>query len=306
MSERLVRPPRLAEWVIRSVAPAEDRRWVLADLGEELQERAASESRAACLRWYWSQTIRSIVPLAVRRLTTFIASHRGEHMWNDLAQDLRFAARLSARAPLTTIVVIVTLVLGLGATTSVFSVVDAVLIRPLPFAASTRAVQLFGVLRDGRDVPEVAYPDLLDLRATSHALEMVGIGEQVQTTLDHGGEASRIEAAKIDADFVRVLDLRAGIGRMFGAESFVVGGPNEVVLSHGFWMREFGGDRSIVGKTITLDGQSSTVIGILEERPFVYPEASPDIIQPLRLQPGTLFTRRGVMWATAVARAKPG
>jgi len=306
MSQRPVRPPRLAEWLIRSAAPREDVRWVLADLDEELQARAASEPRGACLRWYWSQAIRSIVPLLVRRLTTYIASHRGEHMWNDMAQDLRFAARLSARTPLTTIVVIATLVLGLGATTSVFSVVDAVLIRPLPFAASTRTVQLYGVLRDGRDLPEIAYPDLLDLRATSHAIEMVGIGQQVQTTLDYGGEASRIEAAQIDSDFVHVLSLRAGIGRMFDAESFAVGGPNEVVLSHGFWMREFGGDRSIVGKTIALDGKHSTVIGVLEERPFVYPEGSPDVVQPLRIEPGALFTRRGVMWASAVARARPG
>src|SRR5690348_8225618 len=305
MSERPIRPPRIAEWIIRSVAPPDDVRWLLADLEEELGERAASQSRA-CRLWYWSQTIRSIVPLAVRRLTTLVASHRGEHMWNDLAQDLRFAARLSARAPLTTIVVIATLVLGLGATTSVFSVVDAVLIRPLPFAASTRTVQLFGVLRDGRDIPEIAYPDLLDLRATSHAIEKLGIGQEVQTTLDHDGEASRIDAAQMDSDFVGVLDLRAGIGRMFDAEAFVVGGPNEVVLTHGFWMREFGGDRSIVGKTITLDGQHSTVVGVLEERPFVYPNASPDVIEPLRLQPGSLFTRRGVMWATAVARARSG
>lgn len=306
MSQPPVRPPRLAEWIIRSVAPPNDVRWLLQDFAEELGERAASQSSATSRRWYWSQTIRSIVPLLRRRLTTLITSHRGEHMWNDLAQDLRFAVRLSARTPLTTIVVIATLVLGLGATTSVFSVVDAVLIRPLPFAASTRTVQLFGVLRDGTDISSTAYPDLLDVRATSHAIERLGIGQQVQTSLEHGGEASRIEAVQIDSDFVRVLDLRAGIGRMFDAESFAMSGPGQVVLSHGFWMREFGGDRSIVGKTITLDGQSSTVIGVLEERPFVYPQVSPDIIQPLRIRPASLFTRRGVMWATAVARARPG
>src|SRR5256885_2996146 len=190
MNQPPVRPPRLAEWIIRTVAPPNDARWLMQDLAEEMAERAGCESAAACRRWYWSQTIRSIVPLWRRRLTTLIASHRGDHMWNDLAQDLRFAVRLSARTPLTTIVVIATLVLGLGATTSVFSVVDAVLIRPLPFAASTRTAQLFGVLRDGTDIPSTAYPDLLDLRATSHAIERLGIGQQVQTSLEHGGGTS--------------------------------------------------------------------------------------------------------------------
>ena len=197
MSQSPVRPPRLAEWIIRLVAPEDDARWIVGDLAGELTARATSESSASLRRWYWSQTIRSIAPLLGRRLTTLIASHRGDHMWSDLAQDLRFAARLSARAPLTTIIVIATLVLGLGATTSVFSVVDAALIRPLPFAASTRTVQLFGVLRDGRDIPEVAYPDLLDMRANGHTIDALGIGQQVQTTLDHHGEASRIEGVPI-------------------------------------------------------------------------------------------------------------
>jgi putative ABC transport system permease protein len=306
MTRAKVRPPRAAEWIIKSVAPPDDQPWIVADLADELIERAASQSPAACRRWYWAQTLRSIVPLIWRRLITFTASHRGEHMWNDLAQDLRFAMRLSARTPLTTIVVIATLVLGLGATTSVFSVVDAVLIRPLPFAASSRTVQLFGVLRDGRELDEIAYPDLLDLRAASHTIEALGIGQRAQTTLDHNGEPSRIDAVQVDSGFVHVLDLRAGMGRMFDAESYAVHGPNEVVLSHGFWMREFGGDRSVIGKTITLDGEHSTVIGILEERPFVYPQDSPDVIQPLRLEPGSFFTRRGVMWANALARVRPG
>ena len=306
MSEGHIRPPRLAEWIIRSVAPPEDVRWILDDLADELTERAGTESSTATRSWYWNQAIRSIAPLLRRRLATLITSHRGDHMWNDLAQDIRFAARLSARTPLTTIVVIATLVLGLGATTSVFSVVDAVLIRPLPFAASSRTVQLFGVMRDGQEINSTTYPDLLELRATARTIERLGMGQQVQTTLDYGGEASRIDAVQVDSDYVRVLDLRAGMGRMFDAGSFVVHAPNEVVLGYGFWMREFGGDRGVVGKTITLDGAPSTVIGVLEDRPFVYPQDSPDIIQPLRLEPGSFFTRRGVMWATAIARVRQG
>ena len=306
MSDRSVRPPYVAEWIVRRVAPPNDLRWIVADLDEELTERAASESPAAARRWYWSQTIRSILPLLARRVVVPRSSRPGDHMWHDLAQDIRFATRLSARAPLTTLVIIATLVLGLGATTSVFSVVDAVLIRPLPFAASTRTVQLFGVLRAGREVPELAYPDLQDLRATSRAIEMLGVGQQVQTTLNYAGEAQRIDGVQVDPDFLRILDLRAGIGRMFDAEAFVVGGRDQVMLTHGFWVRVFGGDRSIVGKTITLDDKPSTVVGVLEERPFVYPRVSPDVIQPLRLKPGSLFTRRGVMWATAVARTRPG
>jgi predicted permease len=306
MSDRSVRAPHAAEWIVRYVAGPNDARWITADLDEELLERAASGSPAAARRWYWSQTIRSIIPLLARRAAAPTSSPRGDHMWNDLAQDLRFAARLSARAPLTTLVIIATLVLGLGATTSVFTVVDAVLIRPLPFPASSRTVQLFGVLRAGTEIPSLAYPDLDELRATSHAIELLGMGQQVQITLNYGGEAQRIDGVEVDSGFIRILDLRTGIGRMFDADAFVFGGHREVVLAHGFWMREFGGDRSIVGQTITLDDGPSTVVGVLEERPFVYPQTSPDVIQPLRLKSGSLFTRAGVMWATAVARARPG
>src|SRR5690348_7998553 len=116
MSGGTVQPPRLAAWIVRHLAPRDDVQWILADLAEELAERAA-ESRSAARRWYWSQTIRSIVPLLARRLTTRISSRPRDNMWRDLAQDLRFAGRLSARAPLTTLVVIATLILGLGATT---------------------------------------------------------------------------------------------------------------------------------------------------------------------------------------------
>jgi len=307
-----VRPPYLAEWILRHAASPDDARWIAGDLHEELIERATSQSPAAARRWYWSQTIRSILPLLARRIIASpppppgIAPRRGDHMWNDLAHDIRFAARLSARSPLITVVIIATLVLGLGATTSVFTVVDAVLIRPLPFPASTRTVQLFGVLRAGTEIPSVAYPDLEELRATSHSIAMLGVGQQVQRTLNYGGEAQRIDGVEVDSEFIRVLDLRAGIGRLFDTDAFAFGGHGEVVLAHGFWMREFAGDRSIVGKTITLDDGPATVVGVLEERAFIYPQLSPDVIQPLRLRPGSLFTRRGVMWATAVARARPG
>src|SRR5262245_46116607 len=138
-----VRPPRLAEWIIEAVAPNEDAPWILGDLADEMEKLAVSASPAAARRWYWKQTARSVAPLIKRQFVAALALRRGDHMWHDLAQDIRFALRLSARAPLTTFVVVATLVLGLGSMTSVFSVVDAVLVRPLPFAESSRTVQLF-------------------------------------------------------------------------------------------------------------------------------------------------------------------
>jgi predicted permease len=300
------RPPRLAQWIIESVAPSEDAPWILGDLADEMEKHAALSTPAAARRWYWKQAARSVAPLIKRRCVAALSVRRGDHMWHDLAQDIRFALRLSARAPLTTFVVVATLVLGLGAMTSVFSVVDAVLVRPLPFAESSRAVQLFALERRRNEDSQISYPDLQEVRFTSRAIDALGFGEQRLVTLDHDGEAQRLQAIAIDSGFVGVLDLRAGIGRMFGSSAYVDGTANEVVLTHGFWLRAFGGDGSIVGKPITIEGKPHTVVGVLEDRSFVFPHASPDVILPMRLRPGAFFTQRGVRWAQVVARARRG
>ena len=128
-------------------------------------------------------------------------------MWQEILADARYGLRVATRTPLTTAAVIVTMVLGISVTTAVFSVVDAVLIRPLPFAGSERTVQLFGV-NNGDETSSLAYPDLVDFRRTIPAIELLGIVRRSGGTYVGRTEAQQLQLAEVDSEFTRVLDLR--------------------------------------------------------------------------------------------------
>jgi putative ABC transport system permease protein len=197
------------------------------------------------------------------------------------------------------------MVLGIAVTTAVFSVADAVLIRPLPFAGSSRSVELFGVLRDHHEIPSLAYPDLVDFRARVRGFEELGIVAR-GSAVYAGSEPERLNTAEVDAAFLRVLSLRAASGRLFAVEDFAEGSAGSVVLTNGFWKRAFGGDPKVIGRTIMLDGQMTSVVGVLPPMPFMYPTGELDVIRPLRVSAGDGRSNRGMMWAEAIARLRPG
>jgi putative ABC transport system permease protein len=225
-------------------------------------------------------------------------------MWQEILADARYGLRVAARTPLTTAAVIVTMVLGIGVTTAVFSVVDAVLIRPLPFAGSERTVQLFGV-SNGDEISSLAYPDLVDFRRTIPAIELLGIVRRSGGTYVGRTEAQQLQLAEVDSEFTRVLDLRPAAGRMFTADEFAASGAPTIVISHAFWMREFGGDPTVIGKTMQIGPTIRTIVGVLSNTRFMYPTGPLDAIMPLRI-PDEDRASRGVMWLESLARLKPG
>lgn len=223
-----------------------------------------------------------------------------------LVADARHALRLARRSYVASFAVIATMLLGVGSTTAVFSAMNAILLRPLPFAESSRVVQLNSVVPDGHVNNQLAYPDLMDFRRSVPDFSDVTVYSTNDQTLQGGADPQLVRTVRTDETYPRVFGTRMAIGRWLTTADRVVNGPKVVILSHAFWMREFGGDRNIVGRTITLDNESVQVIGVLAPKAYTYPIPDADALRPLVIVPNTPMTNRGSLWAGASARLVPG
>jgi putative ABC transport system permease protein len=213
-----------------------------------------------------------------------------------LLQDLRYGARLLIKRPGFTLIAIITLALGIGANTAIFSVVNAVLLRPLPYAEPERLL----TLRSNQSVL-----DLDDIKAQSQAFEYFG-GAVVQAQ-DFTGEAEplQVQAALVNADLFKALGAKAAIGRTISDEEDRYGGEPVVVLTHAFWQRHFGGAPDILGRAIPLSGNSYTIIGVMPAD-FVMPRENIDVLAAVRVVNPVAAKFRGVHFLRAYFRLKPG
>ncbi len=211
-------------------------------------------------------------------------------------QDLRYGLRMVFKYPGFTLAAVLTLTLGIGANTAIFSVVNAVLLRPLPYPQPERLVTLGS---------NESLPDLEDITAQSQSFEAVG--GAVMQPQDFTGEAEplQVQAALVNADLFKVLGGDAALGRVISAEEDRYGGERVVVLSHGFWLRHFGGEQTVVGRQIPLSGNNYTVIGVM--RPdFTMPRENPDVWVALRVANPVAAPIRGVHFLRTYLRLKPG
>jgi putative ABC transport system permease protein len=210
---------------------------------------------------------------------------------DDLAQDLRYAYRTLRKNPGFTLVAILTLALGIGVNTAVFSVIDSVILRPLPFAHSERLVWLNGKFPLS-DLADVSPPDFLDYRAANQSFErFAAMNEDPSPTNLSGERSEQVLASIVTANFFETLGVTPLLGRDFtqADEQFQI--PQSAILGHGIWVRAFGSDPGIVGKTIRLGGDSVTVVGVLPADVPLLSEAQ--IWQPTpMLNPG-MQRRRG-------------
>jgi putative ABC transport system permease protein len=190
-------------------------------------------------------------------------------------QNLRYAFRVLAKQPLFTAIVILTFALGIGANTAVFSVLNAVLLRPLPFRDPQNLVALgeYDVREKtdpGREIDSISYLDYVDWRDQSRVFERVAVyTNQSVSTLTDGNEATHVQGEAVSADLFQLLGIQPLLGRTFLPQEDEPGN-HVVILSHGLWQRRFGDDRSIIGKSITLDGQLFQVIGVMPPQ-FAFP-----------------------------------
>jgi len=204
-------------------------------------------------------------------------------------QNLRYALRVLGKQPLFTTIVILTFALGIGANTAVFSVLNAVLLRPLPFQQPQNLVAVGEYdtrekVDPGTEIDSISYLDYVDWRAQDHVFERVAIyTNQGVSTLTDGNEATHIQGETVSADLFPLLGIQPILGRTFLPNEDEPGN-HVVVLSHGFWQRRFGGDRGIIGKNVMLDGQQFEVIGVMPPR-FTFPigAISPELWVPVSI-----------------------
>ena len=225
--------------------------------------------------------------------------------WEDeMFQDLRFGARMLAKNPSFTLIVVFTLALGIGASTAIFSVVNVVLLRPLPYANPERLVTLAETDAQ-RKVPSMAVsgPDFLDWRSQARAFERMAAFDGEGTFNLTGGEfPERIKGASVSEDFFATLGVAPALGRAFLSEEVKPGAPPVVMLSHALWQRRFGGDRGVIGQAMRVDGESATVIGVMPPH-FQYP-AEAEMWRPFASSLGQL--NRSLYLLKVIAQLKPG
>src|SRR5499426_1088108 len=227
------------------------------------------------------------------------AGYQLEVLW----QDLRYGLRTLGRNPGFATVAALTLALGIGANTAIFSVVNAVLLRPLPYSEPERLVTL--AYYHAMSGFEAAHePDFLEWREQGKAFEEVAAYTYRTVDLSGSGEAERLNAALVSADLFSTLGVGPALGRVFTADEDKAGGAPVVILSHALWRRRFGGDPQMVGRSITLDGKSHTVIAIMPPG-FQFPGGQ-DLWTPLALDVNRALGGERMMILSVIARLKPG
>jgi putative ABC transport system permease protein len=190
-----------------------------------------------------------------------------------LLRDIRYGIRSLVKRPGFTIVALIALALGIGANTAIFSLVNAVLLRPLPFAEPDRLVWMWGNIRNGGNRASVAPLDFLDYRNENKTFEEFAAFFPVSLNLTGSGEPERLSALAITGNYFQALGARPALGRTFVLENEQPGNDLVVILSYAVWQKRFGGEPAIVGKTIMLDGQAREVIGVMPQH-FSFPRAA--------------------------------
>src|SRR5499426_3463446 len=286
---------------------------VLRDIEEELRVHVEMETETNIRRGMPPNEARAAALKSfgnVGRNTEHGYDIRGGGWLETLWQDLRFGARMLLKQPGFTLIAMLTLALGVGANTAIFSVVNAVLLRPLPFREAGQLVMLGTVdTREGDRLSAVSYPNFVDWRAQSGSFERSAAFRVRSFTLTGSGEPARLNGVVASAELFALLGVSPSLGRSFRAEEDNAG-ASVVILSHGLWRRRFNSDPQVIGRNVTLDGLSAVVVGV----------APSDFQFPVEAEPADLWTtiahdatgdnpmtaHRGLCYLRVIGRLKPG
>ncbi len=229
-------------------------------------------------------------------------------------QDVRYGLRQLRRNPGFTAVAVLTLALGIGANTAIFSVVNAVLLRPLPYQQPQRLVFINSIQVPAGMGREASYPDFLDWQARNHVFKMMAVFRTENFALIGTGEPQHLSGAVVSANLFPLLGVSAVLGRTFQPGDDVPGavnGTNALILSYGFWQQRFGSDPRVIGDGINLDGRPFTVVGVAPPG-FQFPiQSGPiDVWTTIAIDKGSaadgVATQRGAHYLDVIARLKAG
>jgi putative ABC transport system permease protein len=223
-----------------------------------------------------------------------------------LFRDTRYGVRSLAKRPGFTAVALIALTLGIGANTAIFSLVNAVLLRPLPFTEPDRLVWMFGNVRNGTNGASVSPLDFLDYRKQNTTFEEFAaqFSFPVHLNLTGSGEPERLTVAAVTGNYFQALGAKAALGRTFQLENESPGREQVTVLSYGLWQKRFGADPNIVSKTVSLDGKKVEVIGVMPQD-FNFPEAA-ELWMPINFDSSPGLKQRKAHFMRPIGKLKPG
>jgi putative ABC transport system permease protein len=295
-------PPRVAEQLLaRALAATPYRDDILGDLREAYGDCCRRRSAAYARWWYRANALRLASRFAVRLRPTWKRGHVMDSFWI----DLRFAIRSLRKRPWMSTAVIVTLALGIGANTAVFGLIDALVLRPFPFDEIDRIVMPIETVPDSHyRRGTVAPANFLDWRRDfAGTIDHLSAWQWWDVNLVGRDEPERVQGFHVSAGFFTALGVQPAMGRGFRADEETRGRDAVVVLSDGLWKRRFGGDPSIVGQSIRIDGGSSRIVGIAPPG-FNFPLGA-EIWSPLSFDP-VKAPSRTFHSLTVIGRLSPG
>lgn len=199
-------------------------------------------------------------------------------------QDLRYAVRTLAKSRGFTLIVLAALALGIGATTAIFTVVDSVLLEPLPFPDADRLVAIREITPEGVTNSSVQTQNFLDWQARNRSFERMAVLQQVPFNLTLGGNADQVSGLRVSADFFPLLGVQPALGRWFIPEEDQPRAPVRVILSYGFWQSRFRGDARVIGTILSVGGAPAEVIGVMPAR-FTLPNLRPELFVAAQVNP---------------------
>jgi putative ABC transport system permease protein len=223
------------------------------------------------------------------------------HVLTDLGQDLRYAVRTFWKQPGFAAAAVLTLALGIGATTAIFSVVYGVLLKPLPFDEPDRLVSVRQFAPHGAGTNQ-GRATFLTYRENRRVFQGIGAWDGAEVSVTQSGAPERVEALLVSAATLPLLRVQPALGRFFSVEDEAPGSPLRVVLTHGYWQRRFGGAGNVVGRQLVIDGTPGEVVGVLPSS-FTFLRTRPDVVLPMELD---VSAPRWISFGfQALARLKP-
>ncbi|MGB6947567.1 MAG: ABC transporter permease, partial [Bryobacteraceae bacterium] len=235
---------------------------------------------------------------------------RASAWFDTLLQDIRYGARMQGRSLGYTAAIILTLALGIGANTALFSVVNGLLLHRLPYREPDRLFYVSEFWPHEPVMPGAPSPDFCNWRKQGRlfeGLEAYAHGDGSNPTLIGAGSPERLEGVSVTRGFLDLLGIPLAIGRTFTPEEDRLGGPPAVILSYGLWRRKFGASSNVVGKTLDLDGRSCSIVGVLPAS-FIFPDNTfrSEILTPMALPANPNWHDQGISIMRVLARLKPG
>jgi len=308
----VIRPPRLAAWLLHRSAPDFDREAILGDLTEEFATRCSREGRNAATRWYWRQTRQSLIPNVRRRFQSQIRVPQEKRSMTALTQDFRLAFRALVRRPLYSTIGVLSLAVGVGLSTGIFGLLDAAVLRPLPLERPKELRVILEVRESGQN-HNFTYPGFVSFRAQQKSFTDVVSYSPVEVALNAAAGSEMLDGEIVSGGYFRTLGPTLSLGRpLTDADNAPAAAP-VVVLSAHEWRRQFGDARELGERHVTLNGTEFSIVGVTaapfrgmqvgRNSTFFAPIGQQQILSPFGR---SLLTAETASWITVAGRIKPG